>query len=131
MFVDASALVAVVAAEPDGQRYKDKLKAAKSSATSAIAIWEATQALARLRSIDVDTAKVVVLDLIEILDITIADLTLEIALAAIDASRRYGKGRHPARLNMGDCFAYACAQVLDVPLLFKGDDFSRTDIKPA
>ena len=47
---------------------------------------------------------------------------------ALDAFERYGKGRHPARLNMGDCFAYACARTHGVPLLFKGDDFSHTDI---
>jgi ribonuclease VapC len=47
---------------------------------------------------------------------------------ALDAFDRYGKGRHPARLNMGDCFAYACAKTQGVPLLFKGDDFGQTDI---
>jgi ribonuclease VapC len=44
---------------------------------------------------------------------------------------RFGKGRHPARLNMGDCFAYACARAHGVPLLFKGDDFGLTDIEVA
>lgn len=48
-----------------------------------------------------------------------------IATAAYD---RYGKGRHPARLNMGDCFAYACAKTHDARLLYKGDDFSKTDL---
>lgn len=43
----------------------------------------------------------------------------------------YGRGRHPARLNLGDCFAYALAKALDAPLLFKGDDFLKTDIVPA
>lgn len=52
----------------------------------------------------------------------------EIAAAAFD---RFGKGRHPAGLNFGDCMAYAVAQAHDVPLLFKGDDFSRTDARPA
>ncbi len=47
---------------------------------------------------------------------------------ALDAFNRFGKGRHPAQLNMGDCFAYACAKTHGVPLLFKGDDFSQTDI---
>ncbi len=52
----------------------------------------------------------------------------EIGRAAMDAFDRYGRGRHPARLNIGDCFAYACARTLAVPLLFKGADFSQTDI---
>jgi len=47
------------------------------------------------------------------------------------AARLYGKGRHPARLNFGDCFAYACAKILGVPLLCKGNDFAQTDIKLA
>ena len=51
--------------------------------------------------------------------------------AAADACRRYGKGRHPARLNYGDTFAYALASTRRVPLLFKGDDFARTDLTPA
>ena len=47
---------------------------------------------------------------------------------AIRAFERFGRGRHPARLNMGDCFAYACAEDLGLPLLFKGEDFPLTDI---
>jgi ribonuclease VapC len=50
---------------------------------------------------------------------------------ALDAFRRYGKGRHPAALNFGDCFAYACAKHHKVPLLHKGNDFSQTDILTA
>ena len=55
----------------------------------------------------------------------------EIAESAISAYRRFGKGTHPAGLNFGDCFSYALAHALDAPLLFKGDDFSKTDIKRA
>lgn len=55
----------------------------------------------------------------------------EIAESAITAYRRFGKGIHPAGLNFGDCFSYALARALDAPLLFKGDDFSKTDIKKA
>ena len=54
-----------------------------------------------------------------------------LAASAFDAFMRYGKGRHPARLNLGDCFAYALAKQLDVPLLYKGDDFAKTDIRSA
>ena len=55
----------------------------------------------------------------------------EIGREALRAFERFGRGRHPARLNMGDCFAYACARALDVPLLFKGEDFAQTDIAVA
>ncbi len=51
--------------------------------------------------------------------------------SALQAHLRYGKGRHPARLNLSDCFAYALAKQLDAPLLYKGDDFSQTDIRSA
>jgi ribonuclease VapC len=53
------------------------------------------------------------------------------AKAAIAAWRRFGRGRHPAELNLGDCFAYAVAQIAGVPLLYKGDEFSATDITSA
>lgn len=53
------------------------------------------------------------------------------SLLAFDAYRRFGKGNHPARLNFGDCAAYALAKSLDAPLLFKGNDFARTDIRRA
>jgi ribonuclease VapC len=55
---------------------------------------------------------------------------VEQARVARAAFSRFGKGRHPASLNYGDCFSYALAQVLGEPLLFKGDDFSQTDIRP-
>ena len=61
--------------------------------------------------------------------VTIRGVPAEIVDAAQDAFERYGKGqRHPAQLNMGDCFAYACARHWSVPLLYKGDDFAQTDM---
>jgi ribonuclease VapC len=54
-------------------------------------------------------------------------IDVELGLAAIEAFERFGKGRHPAALNLGDCFAYACAQRPSSPLLCKGNDFPRTD----
>ena len=64
-------------------------------------------------------------------DIRVVPLDYEQALAAGEANRRYGKGRHPAALNFGDTFAYALASVRGLPLLFKGNDFTRTDATPA
>ncbi|MEI9900744.1 MAG: type II toxin-antitoxin system VapC family toxin [Hyphomicrobium sp.] len=61
--------------------------------------------------------------------IVVIDITDEIGRAALDAFDRYGKGRgHPAQLNMGDCFSYAAARVLGVPLLYKGADFAQTEL---
>lgn len=61
------------------------------------------------------------------------DVRDDVALggAAFAAFLKFGKGRHPARLNLGDCFAYALAKSLDAPLLYKGDDFAKTDIRSA
>ena len=63
--------------------------------------------------------------------VEIEPVDVDQALVAVEAYRRFGKGRHPARLNFGDTFAYALARQKNLPLLFKGDDFSLTDIKPA
>jgi ribonuclease VapC len=68
---------------------------------------------------------------VESFDFEIVPVTAETARLALDGFRRYGKGRHPAGLNYGDCFSYAAAKHLDCPLLFVGDDFSRTDLRSA
>ena len=64
-------------------------------------------------------------------EIEFVDVTLEQAHAARLAWRRYGKGNHPAGLNFGDCFAYALAEIVGEPLLYKGDDFALTDVESA
>lgn len=69
--------------------------------------------------------------LLERLGPEIVPFTAEHAALAREGWRRYGKGRHPAGLNMGDCFAYALAKARHQPLLFKGDDFAQTDVKAA
>jgi ribonuclease VapC len=67
--------------------------------------------------------------LVERAGIELVPVDLEQARAARAAWSRYGKGRHPAGLNYGDCFSYALARVLEEPMLFKGEDFSRTDVR--
>ena len=62
------------------------------------------------------------------LDITVVEIPASLGKEAVRAFERYGKGRHRAKLIMGDCFAYAMARHLDVPLLYKGDDFALTDL---
>ena len=80
------------------------------------------------RSISTADAQLAVGNFLSAADTEIIPITQEIGRGAITAFERFGRGRHPAGLNMGDCFAYGCARSLDVPLLFKGDDFSQTDI---
>jgi ribonuclease VapC len=69
--------------------------------------------------------------LLSALSVTLASVTPEQARLARSAYQRFGKGNHPARLNLGDCFAYALAKARSEPLLFKGSDFALTDIEPA
>jgi ribonuclease VapC len=64
-------------------------------------------------------------------DVRVVDFTADMHHSAVDAFERFGKGRHKAKLNFGDCLAYAVARVLDMPLLYKGSDFAQTDIRPA
>ena len=69
--------------------------------------------------------------LIQVLRIEVVPHDLELARVAREAFLTFGKGRHPAALNCGDCAAYALAKVRGLPLLFKGQDFARTDLTPA
>jgi len=96
--------------------------------TSPIAIYEAVSAVSRVRRISVDRANDLVKRLLATAAIQITPITTEIGELALDAFARFGRGNHAAQLNMGDCFAYACALSLGVPLLAKGDDFPQTDI---
>ncbi|WP_375454094.1 type II toxin-antitoxin system VapC family toxin [uncultured Methylobacterium sp.] len=129
MFVDASALVAIVLGEPDAQPLAERLDAADDPVTSPIAIYEAVLAIARIRKGGLAAARSDLQVLIDLAGIGLVPTTPEDAEIALSAFERFGKGqRHPARLNMGDCFAYAGAKRRRVPLLFKGADFSKTDV---
>lgn len=88
---------------------------------------EAALALRRARHISLDDAHQLVGDFMAALQVTEIDITLPIGSLALAAYQKYGKP-HGAQLNMGDCFAYACAKSLSVPLLYKGNDFALTDI---
>jgi ribonuclease VapC len=131
MFLDASAMIAIVARETDGSAIAALVDQADKVFTSAIAIYEATMGLARIGQTSPVEARAVLEILLQNVDAQIVPLDSKMADAAIAAFSRFGKGRHRAGLNMGDCFAYACAKELDVPLLFKGNDFSQTDIAVA
>jgi ribonuclease VapC len=128
MFVDASAMVAVLAPEDDGPALAHLIDRAPNVSTSALAIYETALGLARKRAITVEQAVEAVDVLLRNSKIEIVPITAEIGHAALRAFARYGRGRHPAQLNMGDCFAYACARARNVPLLYKGDDFAQTDL---
>ena len=132
MFLDASAIVAMMTSERDAVRLAQRLEQPGSRLTSAIAVYETTAALARLKGRGVADAASAVTEFLQRQDIVVVPIPPEAAPIAIDAFARYGKAQgHPAQLNMGDCFAYACARHFDVPLLYKGEDFAQTDIRSA
>ncbi|GJD58408.1 type II toxin-antitoxin system VapC family toxin [Methylobacterium dankookense] len=129
MFVDASALVAITLQEPEGEALAARLEAASDPITSPMAIYEAVLAVARNRKGGQQAARIDIQILLTEARIRCVPIAPEDGDAALDAFERFGKGRgHPASLNMGDCFAYAVARRHRVPLLFKGDDFARTDV---
>ena len=132
MFVDASAIVAIITGEPDGRRMAELLEAAPPAITSPLAIFEAVLAVGRILRISVEIATARVDDFLAITGTRSIAIAPDVALLALDAFARYGKGQgHPAQLNMGDCFAYAVARHNRTSLLYKGDDFAKTDIRSA
>lgn len=128
MFVDASALCAVFLHEDDYDTIEAKLATASGAITSPIAVWETVRGIVRETGAEVGQVRREVEAYLTEADISLAPIGGAELDIALEAFGRFGKGRHPARLNMGDCFSYACARSRGLPLLFKGDDFSRTDI---
>jgi len=129
MFVDASAIVAVLTREPEADALADALDGALSPITSPIAIFEAALGLCRKRHATVAAAAQDVREFLELVGASTVSITASDAEAALAAFSRYGKGRgHPAQLNLGDCFAYAVAKNHRKAMLFKGEDFDKTDI---
>jgi ribonuclease VapC len=125
VIVDSSVLVAIILQEPDALACMAKLSAATSIRISAITLTETSMVLlSRGGQVKLD-----------ILDAYLAQIRAEVipvdrvqALLAREAFDRYGKGRDKAGLNLGDCFVYALAKYYDEPLLFKGNNFSQTDL---
>jgi len=128
MVVDTSALAAIVFGEPERELFMELLTDIPAPAMSAVT-WTESQIVIFSRI--GDRGLRLFHDAVAAADIQTIPVTQEIATAAFNTFRRYGKGRHAAGLNFGDCFAYALAKATSVPLLFKGNDFSKTDIVPA
>ena len=131
MFVDASALTGIIANEVDGNALRQKLQFAKRPHLSGIVIYETVLALTKIKRKPRAEALHEVNAFVELYSIKCVDIGHDLSELALEAFERFGKGNHPARLNMGDCYSYACAKKLKQPLLFKGDDFSKTDILKA
>lgn len=128
MIVDTSALVAVILGEPDAEAQLARMTSAETLALSAATLTEALIVVEARQGREAATDLVA---LLAELEAEIASLDEDQAELAASAWRRFGKGRHPAALNLGDAFSYALAAARGEPLLFKGRDFSATDVRQA
>jgi ribonuclease VapC len=128
MVIDSSALLAILKDEPERRRFNEAIEAAAERLLSVATFVEVSIVIdARygppgLHHVDL---------FLDRADIELVDVDAEQARIARDAYSRFGKGRHPAGLNFGDCFSYALAHTRGLPLLFKGEDFARTDLAAA
>ncbi len=128
MVVDTSALLAILQDEPERRQFNEAIEMADSRRMSAVTFVESSMVVESrfgaegVRDLD---------QLIERAEIEIVPVDIPQARTAREAFARFGRGRHAAGLNFGDCFSYALARVLGEPLLFKGEDFGRTDVVPA
>jgi ribonuclease VapC len=128
MVIDSSALVAILGGEAERRTFIDLIEAADSRLMSTASFVEVSIIIESRYGAD----GVRDLDLfLERAGVELAPVDDEQARQARRAFTRYGKGRHPAALNFGDCFAYALSVTLGEPLLFKGDDFAQTDVSRA
>ena len=128
MIVDASAFLAILLDEPEASQMEDKILMTAEPVMSPVNYLEAAVRVDRLGSEDKSRKFD---ELFTQLAIAIAPTTVEQARFAREAYQTFGRGNHAAKLNLGDCFAYALAKARNEPLLFKGDDFRRTDIEAA
>ena len=126
--VDSSIIVAIIREESDAAIWVDVLDKTPHAFMSVISYVETNMVIAgrwsdaRLGRVDAT---------LKALHVRVVPVTLNQGNVALAAFLRFGRGRHSAGLNIGDCFAYALAKSRDLPLLFKGDDFAKTDIVPA
>jgi ribonuclease VapC len=125
MIVDTSALLAILFQEDDAARFAQTLHDAEHPSISAATLAEAGLVVAHRKG---ESALADLESLVGRAGLQVVPLSERQAMLVWTAYIRYGKGRHPAALNFGDCFAYALAADSGEPLLFKGDDFSRTDL---
>ena len=124
--VDTSAIYAILQAEPEGSLFLDRISDGGGGVLSAGSAVELGVVVSRRREALEAVKELLLLPFVEVIPVDV-----EQAMIAVEAYRRYGKGLHPARLNFGDTFSYALARQRGLPLLFKGGDFSLTDIEPA
>ena len=128
IFIDTSAIIALIAAEADAKVFTERLEVDNERISAGHVILEASMRLATLLGINPTAADDLVTRLLREAEIRIVPITEEIAHGSVVAFERFGKGRGSrASLNFGDCLSYACAKAYGARLLFKGEDFAHTD----
>ncbi|MBV7255499.1 type II toxin-antitoxin system VapC family toxin [Pacificimonas sp. WHA3] len=128
IILDSSVLIAILLKEPDYENIIDRISTASEVAISTATELELHVVVTR-KGIEAGVERLqAFLERIGAMSVPFTSEQLELAKAAFD---RFGRTRHPAKLNFGDCFSYALARELNAPLLFVGDDFSQTDIRSA
>jgi ribonuclease VapC len=128
MVLDSSVIVAVLIGEPGFDELERKIVDAEAVVIGAPTLFETTMVMSR---VGIDSGRALLANFIKNVRVTVVPFDTHHAEVAIEAFREFGKGRHPARLNYGDCMTYATARVAGEPLLFIGNDFARTDIAAA
>jgi ribonuclease VapC len=128
MVIDTSVLIAILLAEVDGQHFEDSIKQARIRLISVASILEAAIVLQNKLGRTGGTALDSFLARFPCEIVPVDDRQLAFARVAVET---YGRGQHPAKLNFGDCFSYALAKSSGEPILFKGTDFSLTDLATA
>jgi ribonuclease VapC len=130
MFLDASAIVAIMTNEPDADEFAAKIEAATTPLrTSPIGVLESALAYSRKKESGIEAATEAVHEFLQLVGIQIMSITPEVGKRACEAYAQFGaRTGHKAQLNLGDVFAYGCAKYLRVPLLYKGNDFPHTDL---
>ena len=132
MFIDSSAFVSILTLEPEHEALADAIERASARFTSGLVRLETVMRVSTKLRTSPDDAETAFERLIAAGEIDVVPITDEIAKAAVRAFAKYGKGRgHPAQLNIADCMHYAAAKWLRAPMLFVGEDFSKTDLKSA
>ena len=126
--VDTSAIMAIFNEEPEAVEVASLLSSAGAACMAAPTRLELVMVAIGRKE---EPGRAMAEALLARFNVSVVNWTDDHASIAADAFLRFGKGRHPAALNFGDCMAYALAKSLDAPLLFKGDDFALTDITPA
>ena len=128
MILDSSAIFAVLFEEAGNEQVVDAMRTADVLAIGAPTLLEA--GIVAVRAFDLH-GKALISQFLERWSVVVTPFDGRHWQVASDAFVRFGKGRHPARLNLGDCMTYATAHVAELPLLFVGDDFAKTDLVPA